>query len=107
MTIRQQKIRQLLDTQEFETLFNELGWDHPPPGAPPVQVEDCDLTAVQIAHKRGVGVWLIRGGTPEASSRRRLDSSISQRSRERLLIFAPKKNSSGSGRNSAPPEDTA
>ncbi len=88
MTIGQQKIRKLLDSQEFGALFNELGWDHPPQDAPRVEVEDCGLPAVQIARKRGVGVWLIRGDTPEASSRRRLDSSISRQSRERLLIFA-------------------
>ncbi len=48
------------------------------------------MPAVQIAHKRGVGVWLISGDTPESSLRRRLDSKISRKSKERLLIFADK-----------------
>lgn len=83
------EIRRLLDSGEFETLFNALGWDRPP-NVHPVQVEGCCLPAVQIAHKRGVGVWLISGDTPESSLRRRLDSKISRKSKERLLIFADK-----------------
>ena len=84
------RFRDLLDRQDFDTLFlEELGWD---------RVEDPDSMEVSdealggnrlspIAAKRGVIIWHC-ACKPEARVRQRLDREASRRSAERLLIFA-------------------
>lgn len=84
------RIRDLMDQQDFETLFlEELGWD---------RVEDPDSMVVSdealgghrlrpMAAKRGVVVWHCTH-KPESRVRQRLDREASKRSAERLLIFA-------------------
>ncbi len=97
------KIRRRLEEGEHSALFiEELGWDHVQ-GSPSVTIDGH--TMVEIAHKRGVGVWL--GSTiPAGGEIRALDREVSRRTRERLLIFTdgtrqlwlwPEQRKSGSG----------
>ncbi|MBT4188853.1 MAG: SAM-dependent methyltransferase [Gemmatimonadales bacterium] len=88
MAAHNENLRSLLDSGDFAgLLIGHLGWDNPPIGNPPVRHEDDGTEAVQVAGKRGVGVWVV-DGIPAPPARRRLDSLIARRTRERLVIFA-------------------
>lgn len=84
------RIHDLLDRQDFETLFlEELGWDRvTDPDS--MAVSDEELVGSQlrpIVDKRGVRVWHCTC-IPESRVRQRLDREAAKRSAERLLIFA-------------------
>ena len=88
MTIDPERIRALLDAEQFTELFISLGWDSPGYPTPTAADPKSGLDARQVAHKRGVGVWHVTGGIPETSgARRSIDEVVSRQSRERLLIF--------------------
>ena len=84
------RIHDLLDRQDFETLFlEELGWDRvtDPDG---MVISDEELVGSllrPIVDKRGVRVWHC-ACIPESRVRQRLDREAAKRSAERLLIFA-------------------
>lgn len=84
------RIHDLLDRQDFETLFlEELGWDRvtDPDG---MAVSDEELVGSQLrplVDKRGVRIWHC-ACIPESRVRQRLDREAAKRSAERLLIFA-------------------
>ena len=89
MTIGLERIRSLLDAERFTELLIELGWDQPARPNPTAEDPQSGRGAMQIAQKRGVGVWLATGGLPQtAAARRSLDRVVSKQSRERLLIFS-------------------
>ena len=84
------RIHDLLDRQDFETLFiEELGWDRvTDPDS--MAVSDEELVGSQlkpIVDKRGVRIWHCTC-IPESRIRQRLDREAAKRSAERLLIFA-------------------
>ena len=88
MTIGLERIRALLDAERFTDLLIELGWDYPVRPAPTAEGPESGCGAMQIAHKRGVGVWLVTGGIPDtAAARRGIEREVSRQSSERLLIF--------------------
>ena len=97
-------IKRYLDEGRVADLFvEELGWDRPPTPARTITVDG--ITAIEIADKRGVGVWRF-DQIPSGRTIRVLDKEISKRTRERLLVFQdsdqqtwlwPEQRRSGSG----------
>jgi hypothetical protein len=85
------RVRQLLKTQDFRTLFiEELGWDRH--RAPALQVKvGADVFPLEpIAEKRGMVAYLFARGapTPIHGTRLRIDREVTKTSYEHLIIYA-------------------
>ncbi|MCL2075616.1 MAG: Eco57I restriction-modification methylase domain-containing protein [Betaproteobacteria bacterium] len=88
-----EQFQQLLDQFALEQLFNELGWDSPAlKQLSEVKVNGETFKLVQIAHKRGVQVFLCspdrRGRIPERSVLLQIEKEAARIAYEHLLIFA-------------------
>ena len=91
MRINRDRVHQLLEDFEFETLFiEELGWDFHTQSFS-VQVDEVDYFLTATAKKRGMGVYVctdaINGGIPESATRRKIEHQVAQRIHEHLIIF--------------------
>lgn len=74
----------------FGDLFQELGWDLPPGGVSPINIETEDgmLTARPVADQSGLRVWVcITDRLPSGPAQRAVDAAVSKLSQVRLLIF--------------------
>jgi hypothetical protein len=86
-------IETYLDDFRLKELFiEELGWEHPTLPPRPVRVEAEEFTLTQLAHKRGVGVFLCspdcNGRVPVRSTLLQIDKEVNKIAHEHLLIFA-------------------
>ena len=83
------KLAEMIQRNDFGSLFNTLGWDNAPVLSVPVRVPDSHLSPVQIADKKGVGVWLVDcpNGLPQRSEQHRVVRCLKKLSRDMLLIF--------------------
>ena len=89
MRTDQEHIRKFLDLGEFQELFNYLGWDNPEHDS--FLIREDEVRVIPVAQKQGVGVWRVNvDDIPKAAVQRRIDREVSQRTRERLLIFKGK-----------------
>lgn len=77
-------IRAWLDNGEFQTLFNQLGWDRPGGGEDPIATDDGNITARLVGIKRGVGAWHVTGATNKTDGIA-IARKVRQRTRFRLL----------------------
>lgn len=78
-------IRRWLDDGEFETMFNQLGWDRPAPSEEPIVTDDGTITAELVGIKRGVGAWRVTGAAnkPDGIA---IARKVRERTRFRLLV---------------------
>lgn len=74
----------------FRDLFQELGWDLPPAGVAPLEVETETgvLTVSPVADQSGLRVWVCTSDKlPDNAVQRVVDAAVSKHSQVRLLIF--------------------
>ena len=74
----------------FRDLFQELGWDLPPAGVAPLEVETETgvLTVSPVADQSGLRVWVCSADKlPDNAAQRVVDAAVSKHSHVRLLIF--------------------
>lgn len=74
----------------FRDLFQELGWDLPPAGVAPLEVETATgvLTVSPVADQSGLRVWVCSADKlPDNAAQRVVDAAVSKHSQVRLLIF--------------------
>lgn len=74
----------------FRDLFQELGWDLPPAGVAPLEVETETgvLTVSPVADQSGLRVWVCTSDKlPDNAAQRAVDAAVSKHSQVRLLIF--------------------
>lgn len=74
----------------FRDLFQELGWDLPPSGVAPLEVETETgvLTVSPVADQSGLRVWVCTSDKlPDNAAQRVVDAAVSKHSQVRLLIF--------------------
>ncbi|MGP5242503.1 class I SAM-dependent DNA methyltransferase [Corynebacterium flavescens] len=74
----------------FRDLFQELGWDLPPAGVTPLEVETETgvLTVSPVADQSGLRVWVCTADKlPDNAAQRAVDAAVSKHSQVRLLIF--------------------
>ena len=83
-----QRMRTLLDADDFGGLFRGLGWDNPPEDLK-AETDDADLRAV--ADKRGVTVWEVRSRSlnlPSRGQQHKIVRKAKRFSRDQLMVFA-------------------
>lgn len=100
-----ERIRKCLDEKDFTALFVDvLGWDAPLGSGRRVRIDDA-VEALEVATKKGVGVWYC-SSVPGSEIQRRLDVEIARLTAERVLVFGdgveqqwkwPEPRKSGSG----------
>lgn len=74
----------------FRDLFQELGWDLPPAGVAPLEVETETgvLTVSPVADQSGLRIWVCTADKlPDNAAQRVVDAAVSKHSQVRLLIF--------------------
>ena len=78
----------LLTAGNLYQLFIYLGWDNPQPQHPVKLPSGIPASSkpIQVAHKRGVGVWHIKG-TLTAKQRIQLSRTLENHNVEHLIIF--------------------
>lgn len=78
---------QLVDTQQFRTLFvEELGWHNPDRPDLTFQVNGNDYVLTQIAGYKGLRIWH-HDGCPPRPVQRAIDVEVGQDTAERMIIF--------------------
>ncbi len=92
MTIDAAQFQKLLNEFQLSRLFvNELGWDKPNLREQPVPVNGHTFTLTQVAHKRGVAVFMCSpdalGSVPPRATLLKIEKEATKLSYEHLLIF--------------------
>jgi hypothetical protein len=93
MTINAAQFQKLLDDFQLSSLFiDELGWDKPMLRPHSVLLNGHTFTLTQIAHKRGVSIFLCSpdalGFIPTRDTLLKIDKETTKLSYEHLLIFS-------------------
>ncbi|WIG60148.1 MAG: Putative type IIS restriction /modification enzyme, N-terminal half [Ktedonobacterales bacterium] len=86
------RMRACLKDFAFTALFiEELGWDNPPANTLSVVAGGETYILRHVAQKRGFSVLLCdpdpRGGIPDYSTRKQIESQVTKLAREHLIIF--------------------
>ncbi len=83
--------RQYLKESDFETLFNELGWDNHAQTLP-VTVDETEYQLTAIAQKRGMVIFQCsatdEGHIPERKTREKIQRQVAKSSHENFIIYA-------------------
>ncbi len=91
MNLNKGKIRSLLKSYDFQTLFTEeLGWDHFHSSIE-VSVDGINYSLKGVAQKRGLGVFVLALlpdlSFPDYALRRKIERLVSKSVHEHLIIF--------------------
>ena len=87
ITPSRQRLAQLVDTDDFRTLFvEELGWSNPDRPTTTITVEGETYNLTQVAGHKGLRVWQCRV-LPPRRIQRAIDIEIGRENAERLLLF--------------------
>ena len=101
MTIDNTRFKKLLEQFDLKKLFNELGWDNPKLQPQVITAKNGqsneEFTLTNIAHKRGVTVFLCspdsQGSVPERPVMLKVEKEATKLAHEHLLVFADKRQS--------------
>jgi hypothetical protein len=92
MTIAAARFQQLLNEFKLEKLFNELGWERASLRPQEVTANGDTFTLSNVAHKRGVAVFLCTpdhdGNIPPRPILLKVEKEATKLAHEHLLIFA-------------------
>jgi len=92
MTIAAARFQQLLNDFKLEKLFNELGWERAGLRPQEVSTNGDTFTLSNVAHKRGVAVFLCTpdsaGNIPPRPTLLKVEKEATKLAHEHLLIFA-------------------
>jgi hypothetical protein len=92
MTIDAARFQQLLNEFKLEKLFNELGWERASLRPQEVTANGDTFTLSNVAHKRGVAVFLCTpdstGNIPPRPTLLKIEKEATKLAHEHLLIFA-------------------
>ena len=87
MVFRAEPVRQAIQDFDFKSLFEELGWDHPPANQS-VEVQDRRYELRAVADKSGMVAYVHRSEEiPERDVRTRIERQLAKAAYEHLLIF--------------------
>jgi hypothetical protein len=92
MTIAAARFQQLLNELKLEKLFNELGWERASLRPQEISANGDAFTLTNVAHKRGVAVFLCTpdhdGNIPPRPTLLKIEKEATKLAHEHLLIFA-------------------
>lgn len=92
MTLDATRFQKLLGEFKLQQLFNELGWERPNLKLQTVMANGETFTLTNIAHKRGVAVFLCSpdssGKVPARSMLLKIEKEVTKLVHEHLLVFA-------------------
>ncbi len=87
MSMKPEKIKELLDAHQFGELFNKIGWDWPDSDTPHgVQIGEQRFDLIPVAHKRGFMAYHCPQ-MPDPAMRGKIETRLSRDVREHLIIF--------------------
>ena len=96
MRINPERVRQLLNDFDLETLFTqEIGWDHHSQTLP-IQINEAEYALTACAEKRGMVAFHYVAPSaaeiPEHATRRKIERQVARSVREHLIIYADSTN---------------